>query len=382
MTLTLIEDTNQRSVKGRIPVFKCQCHCGSYINIKKTTFESKSLTHCGCEIREGYRYSEPSLQDYPSPRYKTYEIKGISKKLSEWYEEYKPKASIATIEKRLKEGWDPEIALITIPNVRKCNLPLGSKHSQLTVTQLNKDGTCLCLCNCGNSVEIAQHLVASKSVSNCGCRNHQMSKSPTYESWASMKARCLNKNDTNYNNYGGRGITLDPRWHTFQNFLEDMGERTKTQSLERLDVNGNYESSNCIWLEKNLQSKNTRSTVSITIEGETQNLTYWLNKFNVSHASYNKRIQRGLSPVEALNSASLEKNHRIRVVELDGKVFNLAEACRYVGSAVSYNTVVKRMNEGMPFEDAVLKAKDWDSKSSREAQEAKAKCIKYNSDFR
>lgn len=380
MTLTIVEDTLKRSVKDKIPVYKCLCNCGSYINVKKTTLEKGTMTHCGCEIRKGYKYNEPNLEDYPTSKRKTYQINGIHKRLAEWYEEYNPKVTLSTIERRLKEGWDLEKALITIPNLRKSNLQIGSKQGQLTVTQLNKDGTCLCLCHCGNNIEVAQHLVASKSVSNCGCRNHKMSTSPTYESWASMKSRCLNRNDQAYKNYGGRGITIDPKWQTFQNFLEDMGERTPTQSIERLEVDGNYTPSNCIWLEKNLQSKNTRSTVSITIEGETQNLTYWLNKFNVSHASYNKRIQRGLSPIEALNSASLEKNHHIRVIELDGKAFNLAEACRYVGSAVSYNTVVKRMNEGMPFEDAVLKAKDWDSNSSKEAQEAKVKCIKYNSD--
>jgi hypothetical protein len=83
-------------------------------------------------------------------------------------------------------------------------------------------------------------------------------KSPTYYSWQCMKQRCSNPNDPNYHFYGGRGITFCDRWDTFANFLSDMRERMAGCNLDRIDVNGNYEPSNCRWLPVSEQNNNTR----------------------------------------------------------------------------------------------------------------------------
>lgn len=81
----------------------------------------------------------------------------------------------------------------------------------------------------------------------------EMRKSDTaaYKSWESMKSRCLNPNSSGYNRYGGRGITVCQRWiHSFDDFLEDMGERPQNCEIHRKDNNKNYEKENCIWLDK------------------------------------------------------------------------------------------------------------------------------------
>jgi hypothetical protein len=80
--------------------------------------------------------------------------------------------------------------------------------------------------------------------------------SPTYSSWHSMKARCLNKKVHTYKYYGGRGITVCERWLKFENFLEDMGERPNGFSIDRIDNNGNYEHSNCRWTTQKEQQRN------------------------------------------------------------------------------------------------------------------------------
>lgn len=90
---------------------------------------------------------------------------------------------------------------------------------------------------------------------------HGMTFSPTYLSWKSMKARCLNPKSPDYKDYGGRGITICESWiDSFEAFLEDMGERPKNRTLDRRDTNGNYEPDNCVWSTAKEQANNRRNS--------------------------------------------------------------------------------------------------------------------------
>lgn len=85
--------------------------------------------------------------------------------------------------------------------------------------------------------------------------------SRTYQSWRSMIDRCFNPKRAKYADYGGRGITVCARWLVFENFYADMGDRPSGMSLEREDVDGNYEPGNCRWGTSREQSRNKRSTI-------------------------------------------------------------------------------------------------------------------------
>lgn len=112
----------------------------------------------------------------------------------------------------------------------------------------------------------------------------------TYNVWVGMKARTLNPQDPSYANYGGRGITIDPRWNEFVNFLSDMGERPSGMQIERKDNDGNYTKDNCIWASRKQQCRNRRSNHLLTLNGLTKPMIEWCEEFGMSYTMVHARI--------------------------------------------------------------------------------------------
>lgn len=152
--------------------------------------------------------------------------------------------------------------------------------------------TWVCVCECGNEREVdASSLRSGRSIS-CGCISrkliadrsykHGLSRSSEYYTWKTIIQRCTNPNNKSFKNYGGRGIVLCDRWKNFDSFIADMGNRPPWLSIDRIDVNGNYEPDNCRWATSKEQTDNRRPFKYKGLHGE-NNPTAKLSKIDIEH---------------------------------------------------------------------------------------------------
>jgi hypothetical protein len=132
-----------------------------------------------------------------------------------------------------------------------------------------------CVCDCGHHKTVLRSGLRNGDSKSCGCLRkeiasarltgnkhtlkHGHSGDATYNSWSTMKDRCLNPNATGYLQYGGTGISVCDRWKdSFENFLTDMGERPPGTTLGRFGDTGNYEPGNVVWMTSAEQVANRR----------------------------------------------------------------------------------------------------------------------------
>lgn len=163
----------------------------------------------------------------------------------------------------------------------------------------------MCQCDCGNKKEIrSSHLVDGR-IKACGCnggaKTHGMKNTPMYRSWIHMRSRCYDTNCFPYKDYGGRGIKMSPEWRAdFMNFYNDMKDTWKPGlTVDRIDVNGDYEKFNCRWLSRSEQVANRRCSRWVeTLEGR-MTITQAANRIGISYLAMFQRIRQGW-PIEKL----------------------------------------------------------------------------------
>lgn len=124
----------------------------------------------------------------------------------------------------------------------------------------------------------------------------------TYGIWQAFRDRCNNPNRKDYYRYGGRGITYDPAWNNFLQFVHDMGCAPEGMTLDRIDNDKGYYKDNCRWATRKQQSHNSTRVKYITIAGETKRLTEWLQAYQVSKNSYYRRVKLGWSIEQAIKT--------------------------------------------------------------------------------
>lgn len=141
---------------------------------------------------------------------------------------------------------------------------IGTKWNRLTILEHLEGGKCLCRCECGNETTPKLNDVTNEKTKSCGCINtfrktHGMSNTPVYRTWRAMRRRCNDPKFLRYEHYGGRGITVCEEWdNSFESFYEYMGERPEGMTIDRIDVDGNYEPGNVRWANPTTQTRNQR----------------------------------------------------------------------------------------------------------------------------
>lgn len=180
----------------------------------------------------------------------------------------------------------------------------GQRVGRLTlIKKIRQSGRAawICHCECGNTKVILQQSIRSGATGSCGCfgresrlkaqTKHGMTGSRVWWAWWNMQQRCFNLNGHEYHNYGGRGISVCDRWRTsFANFLADMGEPPAGMSLDRIDVNGDYEPGNCRWATAKEQARNMRTNRIVRAEGKSLCVSEWAELIGVPKHRIQTRV--------------------------------------------------------------------------------------------
>jgi hypothetical protein len=202
----------------------------------------------------------------------------------------------------------------------------GQKFNKLFVIKLEKyigggRSTWLCRCDCGNEKIITGYSLKNSNTKSCGCikkegnnLRHGCSKigkkSRTYTTWQLMKARCENKNNKNYKDYGGRGIKICKRWLKFENFLKDIGEIPNGLTLDRINNNKGYFLKNYKLSTKKEQARNKRNSRLFTYKGKTQCISAWAETYNIPYQLLYRRICIDKWSVEKALTTPIKKQVR------------------------------------------------------------------------
>ena len=163
-----------------------------------------------------------------------------------------------------------------------------------------------CLCECGNYKIVEQYQLTSGNTQSCGCLakeraktnfvKHNLTNHRLYNIYAHIKQRCNKPDCKEYKNYGGRGIKLCYEWNidflNFYNWSINNGYADNL-TIDRIDVNGNYEPSNCRWVSYKVQNNNKRNNFLVTIYNRTQTLSEWCDEKNLNYSKIQSRLKRG-----------------------------------------------------------------------------------------
>lgn len=185
---------------------------------------------------------------------------------------------------------------------------------EVGITDKRKAHFVKCICDCGNIVEVRAESI-KRITRSCGCllkesigsvnyKHGEAKKTKENNVWYAMKQRCYSPNCEKYPIYGGRGIQICDRWTNergYENFLEDMGRcPQKNYSIDRIDVNGDYEPDNCRWVSAKTQANNTRKNVIVFYENEDMTLKQLSERLDIPYKQFHRLFRTKKLTIEQI----------------------------------------------------------------------------------
>lgn len=203
----------------------------------------------------------------------------------------------------------------------------------------NRQYIWLCKCDCGNYKEALTSYLTTGDTSSCGCyrkecelknlsefwgkiKTHGLSKTRIYAIWADMKDRCYNSKNRAYKHYGNRGIIVFEDWKNdfmaFYNWSMSNGYTDKL-TIDRIDVNGNYEPNNCRWVTQKEQANNKRNSREITLFGETKTVYEFEKIYKVKALLLYNRYKKGYSDKDVIYKGDFRYGNKKQEISRVGR---------------------------------------------------------------
>lgn len=309
--------------KHKQTVWKCKCDCGNECVASKTHLITGHTESCGCLMREtSSKNGKLRFKDITGRKFwKLTAIKPHHRDdKNYWWWVFKCDCG----EEKIARA--SEVASGNIKRCGKCPIKnlIGKKFGRLSVIDFcKKNNTFLwkCKCDCGNETLVSATSLYSGTSKSCGClkkellseekRTHDDSKTRLYRCWISMKNRCYNDKSETYRYWGGKGIAVCESWkNSFEDFKKwSIANGYKNDlTLDRIDINKNYEPKNCRWVPKSEQPKNCSQNVYFRVNGENFCLSDTLKITGASRNEYYKARKLGKTKIEDLfKGVDLEK---------------------------------------------------------------------------
>lgn len=290
--------TNEKDKYGSYK-WLCKCDCGNIAYVRGSSLKSGLIRSCGCSRKEkleltGKRFDRLLVTEYLGA--------------GRWKCQCDCGKTVTCTSKDLTSGRIKSCGCYRkdkMTGQRVYHDISGNRFGNLTAIELyerknNKDYW-MCKCTCGRNHIAEYNNLIHGGIKSCGCLRkdqllkHGKSDTRIYKIWQNMIARCYIESSTNYENYGGRGITVCSEWKEHPEKFIEWGMQSgyaNNLTIDRIDVNGNYEPSNCRWASYEEQANNKRNTIYIEYNGKKQTLREWCDELELPYNTIRNRYKK------------------------------------------------------------------------------------------
>lgn len=233
----------------------------------------------------------------------------------------------------------------------------GRRFGKLVVVEYLGRSTWMCLCTCGSQTRVNGQALRGGRTVTCGCglveRNkarakHGMYRTRVYRQWHQMIQRCYNPNNSRYQRYGGRGITVCDRWRlSFDAFYADMGDPPEGTSIDRIDNARGYEPGNCRWATPQEQANNRYTNVLIEHDGVSRTIAEWARHLGLPYHRLVHRHRIGWVPPQLFSRDNHKGKTTVYTVQYQGREVTMKELSVLTGTKLQ--TLYARLYAGKPL---------------------------------